>query len=164
MLGPGPVFWEARRWLLCHLWPRGNVHAWTRLQDAPRPDTGRSRAIWRFISPRPGKGRYGKHSHPHSWASEEKPPFRSDPSWETGLHGPGNKSPCQVAGPSLPWAPTWAQPGCCRRAPAVSPARADAGPALFALSQPGLCVRDPRAPRGREGSREVDGRVEAGRG
>lgn len=60
--------------------------------------------------------------------------------------------PLQAAGPSLPWERTRAQRGCCCRAPAVFPTRADTGRALFALSQPGLCVRDPRAARGSEGA------------
>lgn len=145
--------------------------------ETPRPHTSGARAIWRFLSPHPENRGYRKHSHPHRWTSEEKPPRSSGPSRETGLHAPGDRSPCQTTallatlcmcpgrpGPSQAWARTWAQPGLCLRAPAVSPAGAGAGPALFALSQPGPCVPDPRASSGREGIREVDGRVEAGRG
>lgn len=132
--------------------------AWTKLQDTPRPHTSRSRAMCRFLSP---EQRVPQTQPSPQLGLRGEAPSRSGPSWDTGFHGPGNRSSSQAAGPLLPWASTWAQEGCCRRAPAVSRTRADAGPALFALSQPALCVRDPRAPHrgaGRGAGRWTGGR------
>lgn len=42
--------------------------------ETPRPHTSGARAIWRFLSPHPENRGYRKHSHPHRWTSEEKPP------------------------------------------------------------------------------------------
>lgn len=73
--------------------------------------------------------------------------------------GPG--SPCQMQhcpllcacsqediGLPWSWALTWAH----QAAATEHQLFPQPGPALFALSQPGLCFRDPRVPRGREGT------------
>lgn len=72
-------------------------------------------------------------------------------------------SPGKTWASSGPKHPPGAQRGRRGRAPAVFLTQAGARPALFALSQPGLCVPDPRAPR-RAGSAAGGGWVGAGRG
>lgn len=177
LAGAMPCSSGPRRWTLCHLWTtQGSVQAWAGLRDSQAPHQ-RGESNLEVSQPPPREQRVPQTQPSPPLDLRGEAPRSSGPSQETGLHAPGDRSPCQTAallatlcmcpgrpGPSQAWARTWAQPGLCLRAPAVSPARAGAGPALFALSQPGPCVPDPRASGGREGIREVDGRVEAGRG
>lgn len=177
LAGAMPCLLGARRWTLCHLWTtQGSVQAWARLRDTPRPIPA-------------GQGQSGGFSAPAQRTEGtantaiSAGPQRRSPSqqwsqlgnWTPWALGTGPVARLQCC--SLLCACPQADLGLPSRGQGPGPSQASAsahqlfprpraggGPALFALSQSGLCVPDSRTSRGREGIREVDREVEAGRG
>ena len=144
----------SRRWPLATCGLGGVCKHGLSCKTPPRPHTSRSRAIWRFLSPDPGNRGYPKYNHPHGWVSEEKSPSEVVSAGKLDSTGPGKRSPRQAAGPSLPWASTRAQRGCCRRAPAVFPNQGGHRPGFVCIESAGS-VRP--GPTGTEGQRGKQG-------
>lgn len=64
------------------------------LKDTPRPHTSQSKTTWRVLSPDPENRGYQKTQPSLLLGLRGGAPWRVVPSWETGLHGPGNSSLC----------------------------------------------------------------------
>lgn len=137
----------------------------------PGPTAPSPGAAWTVLSPAPENRGCSQTQPPLQQGLERGAPGAVVPSWESGLYGPGNSSPCQAAAlPTTLRVPikteAFSDPGH-RPGPARPPPRTscfpDPGgqpPALFALSQPGLCLPD----RGHRGAGRRKGGVWVGGG